>query len=241
MIILKPIRYIIILLILLLTACTFTQEKPAPIVDLRNQQALQQGYYVVSRGETLYFIAWRLGKDYRDLANINQLAPPYPLKAGEKIYLQAKVQHYRPSQKPEKPKPIARKGKPSYKAPSYLPVRHWLSPASGTVIKGYSEFNKGINIAGKLGEAIRSTAAGEVVYAGSGLRGYGKLLLIKHNDIYLSAYAHNKVLLVHEGQFVKAGQMIAEMGSTGANRVMLHFELRKRGKPVNPLRYVKIV
>ena len=232
---------ICLLLILLLSACSFTKKKASPVVDLRNQQAMQQGYHVVNRGETLYFIAWRFGKDYRELANVNNLTSPYHLKVGEKLYLQGKTHYYSYRQKPSKKLKVAPKRRSTYQAPTYLPVRRWLSPAKGIVIKKYSMLNKGVNIAGKLGEPIRATAAGEVVYAGSGLRGYGKLLLIKHNDLYLSAYAHNQSLLVHEGQTVKAGQTIAKMGATGSNRVMLHFELRKRGKPVNPLKYIKII
>ena len=233
-------RCCIILLLVLLTGCAFTKKTAAPVIDLRNQQALQHGYHVVGRGETLYFIAWRFGKDYRELANINQLPAPYHLIAGQKIYLQGKVQYHRYPEKTIPQKPAVRQRRIVKETSNTTPIRGWLSPAQGTIIKQYSSLNKGINIAGKLGEPIRATAAGEVVYAGSGLRGYGQLLLVKHSALYLSAYAHNKVLLVHEGQKVKAGQKIAEMGSTGANRVMLHFELRKRGKSVNPLNYVKI-
>ncbi len=98
--------------------------------------------------------------------------------------------------------------------------------------------NKGIDIAGKLGQPVIATAAGSVVYAGSGLRGYGELVIIKHNDTFISAYGHNRRLLVNEGQQVKAGQQIAEMGSTGTDQVKLHFEIRRQGKPVDPLQYL---
>lgn len=97
---------------------------------------------------------------------------------------------------------------------------------------------KGINISGYPGQVIRATQSGRVAYAGEGLRGYGKLLIIKHNDLYLSAYAHNRDLLVREGAWVKAGQGIARMGKTGSRRVMLHFEIRRSGLPVDPLRYL---
>lgn len=232
----------LLLLTLLLSACSFTKKTASPVIDLRNQQALNRGYHVVNRGETLYFIAWRFDKDYRELAHTNHLNPPYHLRVGEKIYLYSKADNnvYRPTINKQV---ISKHKRPTiYSAKPYVRVKRWLVPAQGSVIQTYSGsgLNKGINIAGKLGEAIRATAAGEVVYAGSSLRGYGKLLLIKHNDLYLSAYAHNKTLLVHEGDTVKAGQTIALMGSTGANRVMLHFELRKRGKPVNPLKYIKL-
>jgi lipoprotein NlpD len=124
---------------------------------------------------------------------------------------------------------------------SNRPVNGWLWPVRGKVIDNYTGstgFNKGIDIAGHLGEPIHATASGKVVYCGNGLRGYGQLIIIKHNDEYLSAYAHNSKLLVHEGQIVNAGQVIALMGNSEAQRVMLHFEIRRAGKPVDPLTYL---
>jgi lipoprotein NlpD len=123
-------------------------------------------------------------------------------------------------------------------APSTL---KWQWPASGKLLAQFQAdtgLNKGIDLGGKLGEPVIAAAAGQVVYSGSGLRGYGKLLIIKHNEIFLSAYAHNDKLLVQEGDLVKVGQRIADMGSTGAARVQLHFEIRSAGKPVNPLAYL---
>ena len=114
----------------------------------------------------------------------------------------------------------------------------WTWPASGGKITGYGSGNKGINIAGKPGQPIKATADGKVVYSGSGLSGYGKLIILKHNEQFLSAYAHNQRVRVKEGQIVRGGQHIADMGQTGTNRVMLHFEIRKAGKPVNPERYL---
>ena len=124
-------------------------------------------------------------------------------------------------------------------APGDIPVQ-WEMPASGKVVGGFSEADnrKGVDIAGKLGQPIYASAAGKVVYSGGGLRGYGKLIIIKHNNTYLSAYAHNDKLLVKEGQMVAKGQMVAQMGSTDADRVMLHFEIRKLGKPVDPAKYL---
>lgn len=120
-------------------------------------------------------------------------------------------------------------------------VSKWLWPTKGRVIKNFSagdQGNKGIDIAGQRGQSIVSTAGGTVVYSGNALRGYGNLVIIKHNDNYLSAYAHNDRLLVREGQSVKAGQKIATMGSSGASSVRLHFEIRYQGKSVNPKRYL---
>jgi|TARA_R110002050_G_scaffold164919_3_gene295106 lipoprotein NlpD len=120
-------------------------------------------------------------------------------------------------------------------------ISRWKWPVKGKIIDWFSskaQGNKGIDIAGRRGTNIRATASGKVVYAGSALRGYGKLVIIKHNDDYLSAYAHNDKILVKEQQFVKAGDIVAKMGDTDAQRVMLHFEVRFRGKSVDPLKYL---
>jgi lipoprotein NlpD len=133
-------------------------------------------------------------------------------------------------------------------APASTPVQDvkrsssgWAWPASGTLIGRFSSngsLNKGIDLAGELGQPVLAASSGTVVYAGSGLRGYGELVIIKHSDTFVSAYGHNRRLLVKEGQQVKVGQMIAEMGSTGTDRVKLHFEIRRQGKPVDPLQYL---
>ncbi|NQY62793.1 MAG: peptidoglycan DD-metalloendopeptidase family protein [Alteromonadaceae bacterium] len=120
-------------------------------------------------------------------------------------------------------------------------IRKWQWPAKGRIVATYStaiQGNKGIDIAGKRGDKVKAAAGGKVVYAGDALRGYGKLVIIKHNDDYLSAYAHNDKILVEEQQLVKAGELIANMGKTDAKRVMLHFEVRFRGKSVNPMKYL---
>nr|WP_290446651.1 peptidoglycan DD-metalloendopeptidase family protein [Pseudomonas guariconensis] len=120
-------------------------------------------------------------------------------------------------------------------------VGGWSWPANGVLIGKFASngsLNKGIDIAGDLGQPVFAASGGSVVYAGSGLRGYGELIIIKHNDTYVSAYGHNRRLLVREGQQVKAGQTIAEMGSTGTDRVKLHFEIRRQGKPVDPLQFL---
>ncbi len=116
----------------------------------------------------------------------------------------------------------------------------WVWPVKGKILTGFSEAAslKGIDIAGTSGQAVAASAGGKVVYAGTGLRGYGKLIIIKHNGTYLSAYAHNKEILVKEGQQVNRGQRIAEMGNTDTDQVKLHFEIRRQGKPVDPLRYL---
>jgi lipoprotein NlpD len=112
----------------------------------------------------------------------------------------------------------------------------WIWPAKGKVLSAFTEATKGIDIAGKKGAPVVAAAGGRVVYAGQGLRGYGKLVIIKHNDIWLSAYAHNENIVVKEQQDVKRGQKIAEMGATDTDQVKLHFEVRRQGKPVDPAR-----
>ncbi len=114
----------------------------------------------------------------------------------------------------------------------------WMWPAPGKLIEGFSKDSKGVRISGQSGQAVLASAAGEVVYSGNGLRGYGKLIIIKHNNTFLSAYAYNSLLLVKEGDQVAKGQKIAEMGNTDTDTVKLHFEIREQGKPVDPLKYL---
>lgn len=117
----------------------------------------------------------------------------------------------------------------------------WAWPASGKVIEEFHETrNKGIDISGKEGDAVLAAGDGQIVYSGSGLRGYGNLVIIKHTDDYISAYAHNKQILVKQGQAVKRGQRIAELGKSDADTPKLHFEIRRQGKPVDPLKYLPL-
>ena len=116
---------------------------------------------------------------------------------------------------------------------------HFIWPSSGGVLAGFDEArNKGVDLGGKAGDPVLAAADGRVVYAGAGLRGYGNLVILKHNNTYLTAYAHNQALLVKEDQNVKRGQKIAEMGSSDADRVKLHFEIRRFGKPVDPIKFL---
>lgn len=223
------------------------------------------GTHEVRRGETLYSIAWRYGWDYRELARANSIPAPYTIYPGQRISLalkpstrgSASAQTTRkPTQKPTPkptPKPVE---KPSSKAvsdpeptkpssassPSATvgPVT-WRWPASGQVVETFSSAShgrKGIAISGKRNSPVVAAADGRVVYRGSGLTGYGNLLILKHSERWLSAYAHNDSMLVKEGDTVKAGQQIAAMGATGTFRTQLHFEIRKDGKPVDPLSYL---
>ena len=116
---------------------------------------------------------------------------------------------------------------------------NWLWPANGPLVGGFDEIkNKGVDIGGSAGDSVLAAADGRVVYVGAGLRGYGNLIILKHNNTYLTAYAHNQALLIKEDQSVRRGQKIAEMGNSDADRVKLHFEVRRQGKPVDPIKFL---
>lgn len=253
-------RIVCSLSIVALSGCTYLskQETAAPVIEIGNYQSVTHGTHVVARGETLYEIAWRYGRDYRDIAMANHIPAPYVIYPGQKISL--KKPKHPPSvyAKEEAPKYTVRAAasneKPTltkaHAAPSKIkqapltqvaktPFNNsWQWPAKGKIIKSYSATAvgpKGIDISGPLGSNVLSAESGKVVYSGQGLRGYGQLVIIKHNDTYLSAYGHNSELLVKEGQSVSKGQPIAKMGNTDSSQVKLHFEIRKNGQPINPL------
>ncbi len=199
----------------------------------------------VRKGDTLYALARIHNITPGDLATWNGLKPPYTIYPGQVIRL------YPGSSSPSRPT-AAQTSKPSTStpgtstttAPAAAPVKSnisWRWPADGVVVARYvagDATKQGIDIAGASGQAVRAAANGVVVYSGAGLVGYGELIIIKHNEQWLSAYGHNRKRLVNEGQNVKAGEQIAEMGRTGANRDMLHFEIRYNGKPVDPQQYL---
>ena len=219
--------------------------------------------YKVRPGDTLYSIAWRYGHDYREVAAWNRIRRPYDIYPGQKLVIITSHEKAKPPGK----KPVVSRTAPATGAPSQAKAnRTQESPAPanrdakssrkaapqanrkiiwGWPVKGKlsTRFNpekgdKGLDIKGSAGQAIKAAAAGDVVYSGKGLIGYGNLIIIKHNDIYLSAYGHNRRLLVKEGQKVRKGEKIAEMGSTNKDGPILHFEIRKHGKPINPLWYL---
>lgn len=184
-------------------------------------------YHVVRPGETLYAIAMRYDLDHRRLAAWNGLGDGSFIRAGQRLRLQPGG----PAAKPAAPVPPA----PTLPAPS------WRWPADGPVVLGYGaspRTQSGIRIGGEEGNPVRAVAAGEVVYAGDGLASYGQLLIVKHNATWLSAYGFNSTLLVGEGTRVSAGQTIARMGRVPSGEPRLHFEIRRNGQPVDPLRYL---
>ena len=222
----------------MLAACGGGQAiAPVGSYKAQNQQTLSSVYKVQS-GDTLYSVSWRFGMDFKEVASINGIKSPYTIFVGQKL-------RFKPYKR------IASKSKKngvnkSSRQTTLLKVSpnqrlSWRWPMLGKVISTYSKSatgRKGIDIAGKSGQKVGAAANGKVVYSGNGLPRYGNLIIIKHNDAYLSAYAHNKNLLVREGQHVKAGQKIALLGRTGTQRDQLHFEIRRNGKPVDPMRFL---
>ncbi len=189
--------------------------------------------HVVQPGETLYTIAWRYRLDYQQLARINGLNDPDLIYVGQRLNLRGAPA--------AQSAPVSSTPSRSLPPPSVLPPPTWRWPVSGQVVSRFgadSGLGNGIGIAGSLGDSIHAAASGRVVYAGSGLIGYGQLLIIKHNDTYLSAYGHNSRLAVQQGDDVSSGQMIAEMGNGPAQRPQLHFEIRRNGVPEDPLRHL---
>ncbi|MBI5041975.1 MAG: peptidoglycan DD-metalloendopeptidase family protein [Gammaproteobacteria bacterium] len=230
-----------------LTGCS-TSSVHTSADDDRSLRA-SPGVHVVKRGDTLFSIAWQQGLDYQTVAVWNGIRPPYTIYPGQKIRLYSPNRTARPVSPPTTSTrtphgaasvPNAAPAKPAPTLSADSPI-HWQWPASGPILRtfdGDTSGKKGISIGGTHGNQVRAAAAGRVVYAGSGLVGYGRLIILKHNDTYLSAYGHNRDLLVQEGDEVRTGQVIAAMGSSGTNRIQLHFEIRRNGKPVDPLRYL---
>ena len=250
-------RKLIFVVLLLLQGCS-SGVNYAPIIERKERVRSVPQSHTVKRGETLYSIAWRYSTDVRALANANHIDSSYLIFPGQKIVLGKRVfskskgsgksgrigskvvkKHTLNGDKSNKfssSSTILKKGAPQESLSHSV---RWQWPAKGKlgrVFNASGGVHKGIDIKGKLGESVHAAGSGKVVYAGSGLVGYGKLLIVKHNEFYLSAYGHNRKLLVIEGELVKAGQRIAEIGDTGTDKVKLHFEIRHDGKPVDPLK-----
>ncbi len=310
----------------LLIGCSTTQS-PVPVVDRvktdlpgstsKSTQAtdLNNQFYTVQKGDTLYSIALNHGIDFKKIAEWNDIVDPKTIKPGQRINLSAPTKDSQPALFALPGQPIETTIEPNLEPPvavsqesasgaggkvktdlktspkalklpfseqnvarlkdpaNILPIvqtptsspmverntriesasqsesqksekminqsdTEWIWPTTGKVLSSFSKNSKGVKIAGQAGQAILASAAGEVVYSGHGLRGYGNLIIIKHNNTFLSAYAHNSKILVKEGEAVVKGQKIAEMGNTDTDITQLHFEIRKNGKPVDPLEYL---
>jgi lipoprotein NlpD len=318
------------LIVLILAGCAANQ--PAPVIErapqarkatpasrpapAKNAATAEKDWrpdiYTVKKGDTLYSIGLEYGYDYKELAQWNNIGPPYVIHIGRMLKLKdsrtaettattaesasagaaiatpiktepisarsigepplktepkaikepyseqalAAAPPPKPAEttpkpadtpaKPEPPKPVevARAEPPAEKSPPVPSIddeaMDWGWPVQGKIMTGFNEAtgSKGVDITGTQGQPVMAAAAGKVVYSGAGLRGYGKLVIVKHNKTYLSAYAHNSQILVKEGQEVVKGQKIAEMGSSDTDKVKLHFEIRKLGKPVDPAKYL---
>ena len=306
----------------LLIGCSATQP-PVPVVDrVRTDSSgsasqsteashLNNQFYIVQKGDTLYSIALNHGIDFKKLAEWNDIVDPRTIKPDQRINLSIPARDSQPTlfALPQQPisttiestvqpvqssseitqesntskvktnpkalklpfseqnvarlqystnpspatqtspsSPAVEKNTRIEIAPQPVPQKsdkvinqsdaEWIWPTTGKLVSSFSKNSKGVKISGQAGQPILASAAGEVVYSGHGLRGYGNLIIIKHNNTFLSAYAHNSKILVKEGEAVVKGQKIAEMGNTDTDTIQLHFEIRKHGKPVDPMEYL---
>ncbi len=220
--------------------------------------------YTVKPGDTLYAIAWKRGVDYKKLAKWNQIKYPYTIYSGQQLRLNPPMNrvskkastssdsskylnHKKMSTASQKSKKIVtkplisqRRAAKDTKPPVSLEVARklkWQWPTNGAVTQHFSSRDStrnGLKISGRIGQSVRAAESGRVVYSGSGLIGYGHLIIIKHDKNYLSAYGYNRKLLVAEGDKVVKGERVAEMGRAANGKAQLHFEIRREGKPVNP-------
>jgi lipoprotein NlpD len=240
--------------------------RPAPAAaPAQAPQRAAEGYYIVRKGDTLYSIALENGGDYRELAQWNGLDDPARIQVGQALRVappeNRSVQIGRPTlagpiesrplearpvapapepvRMAEAPKPQAETPKLQAKAASAAAASEFIWPVKGKVIAGFAEpRSKGIDIDGKLGDAVLASAAGRVTYVGNGIPGLGKLVVIKHDNGFITVYAHNRDILVKEQQRVAQGQKIAVLGATDADRPKLHFQIRKGAAAVDPMRYL---
>ncbi len=225
-----------------------SETASAPVFVAEIKPVLTPGYYKVHKGDTLYSIAWAYDLDYRKLARYNSLSNNAVLDVGEVIRLNNLVKRVKRSPLrhkvalfySEKVKK-AKAGADYHNSSKLVRPQRWLWPTKGKVIEGFSSSasgNKGLNIAGQYGQSVYASAKGVVVYCGTGIRGYGNLIIVKHNRNFLTAYANNSVILVKLGETVRSGEKIAKMGRIDSGRALLHFEIRYNGKSVNPKKYL---
>ncbi|MGJ7563180.1 peptidoglycan DD-metalloendopeptidase family protein [Variovorax sp. GB1R11] len=242
-----------------------TDANGKPLAGIENYG--KPGYYAVRPGDTIRRIGADTGQRWQDIVRWNNIDNPDLIEVGQVLRVippggtavAVAPPVSAPSSESATTKPVTPPAVLAPVAPASSPVKPpvtaspsapgtgnsgdedlgWIWPASGSLIAGFDEAkNKGYDISGKAGDPVLAAADGRVVYAGAGLRGYGNLIILKHNNTYLTAYAHNQTLLVKEDQSVQKGQKIAEMGNSDADRVKLHFEIRRQGKPVDPSRYL---
>ncbi len=251
----RLIVFMVVVLVAAVSGCARTGHYGKGLYRADNNR-WHAGYHTIRHGDTLYSIAFQYGTDYRELARWNGIKAPFHIYIGQRIRL---IPPSRAQSKPPRTSTTSQKrltdtprvaagstsrAKQTKKKPKKSTNKRtlsWLWPTRGKLSGYFSSRNsgkKGIEVAGKKGQAIVAAESGTVVYAGSGLRGYGQLIILKHNDTYISAYAHNSRIRVKEEQKVKKGQRIADMGSSGSDNTILHFEIRRDGRPVNPLKFL---
>jgi len=248
--------------LVLLAGCSFTKNR-APVVDLSNQPAATQagsgGTYVVKPRDTLYQIARSNNVDVESLKRWNNISDPDQLRVGQVLKLSGTATATAPATTTPpapvaEPKPIPL-GEPQTTPPATAPAEtpapvptpprasdasliSWGWPSSGPVTQTFNSSTKGIDIGGSLGDPVAAAADGKVMYSGNGVRGLGNLIIINHQNGFITAYAHNQTLLVKTGQTVKRGAKIAEVGQSDTTSPRLHFEIRRQGTPVDPLQYL---
>lgn len=208
----------------------------------RKQRPTKLSAYTVQKGDTLYAISRQQAVPVEQIVAANQLRRPYTIYPGQRLLLNADASRQKSSRVvANKGAPIAVVKQPGAKVIGQPNPTQWLWPTEGKVVKsfkGSKTIQQGIDISGRMGQTVYSAATGVVVYSGTGLVNYGQLVIVKHNENFLSAYGYNSKLLVKEGDKVKAGQAIAKMGKVGQGIPLLHFEIRKYGKPINPIKHL---
>lgn len=229
------------LLLLLVAGCVSDAGRPGTV----GQRAIVKSkptygeIHVVARGDTLYSIAFRNNLDYRELAAWNGIGRDYTIRVGQRLRLTAPARRATARAAPAAPTPSPGSPRaPAVAAPAapIIGSAGWEWPTRGEIARSFSASgNKGLDIAGEAGQLVIAARGGRVVYSGTALKGYGELIIIKHDDQYLSAYGYNRRRLVEEGEDVGPGQPIAELGLGPESRPLLHFEVRDRGRPLDPL------
>ncbi|MGB3289905.1 MAG: peptidoglycan DD-metalloendopeptidase family protein [Burkholderiaceae bacterium] len=229
----------------ILAGCA-SRTTQAPVTDMSGGSATVApstgGTYVVKSGDTLYKIAQAHNMDVAELTRLNNISDPSQLRIGQVLRMNSSGPAPAPAPATATPVPVT-PVKPVEPAATAAPasdahIINWAWPASGKIIQSFNSNTKGIDIAGAAGDPVLAAADGKVMYAGNGVRGLGNLILLGHSDGFITAYAHNQTLLVKTGQQIKKGAKIAAIGQTDTSSPRLHFEIRRRGTPVNPLSYL---
>lgn len=227
-------NYFLLALTLVVISGCITKPQPValpPVTEGWRKVSAIRNAYIVQPQDTIYSVAWAFGIDYRDLAIKNNLGPPYNIHPGQSLRITLE----------DGMLAVGKNRNGELTISDIKSLKGWVWPSSGKIISTFSnkpDGNNGIDIAGRYGQNVVASNRGQVVYSGIGIRSYGKLIIIKHSDDYLTAYAYNKNVLVAEGERVRVGQKIATMGKNDEGKAVLHFEIRRLGERVDPLIYL---